>query len=172
LYRYIKKKNIQLTVLSHRNMSSEMEVIESEYVTSDVQVISIKTQYELLRRVVEIQSHITPNQCMWGGAEEALVSSRLLRFSEKRAPTVRPLLLNKSRCFRIPSLLQYPSSLSSAFASFSMEKDHLFSSCPCLLNQGTTTTPILPACATTLLATPSRLKPPNLSSPCLILAIS
>jgi len=39
-------------------MSSEMEVIESEYVTSDVQVISIKTQYELLRRVVEIQSHI------------------------------------------------------------------------------------------------------------------
>jgi hypothetical protein len=45
--------------------------------------------------------------------------------------------------------------------------------CLCLLSRSfSTTTPILPACATTLLATPSRLKPPNLSSLCLILAIS
>src|ERR1700749_4384103 len=38
--------------------------------------------------------------------------------------------------------------------------------------QGTTTIPILAACATTLLHNPSRLKPDNLVSECLILAIS
>jgi len=44
--------------------------------------------------------------------------------------------------------------------------------CTISIHQGTTITPILPACATTLLHSPSKLSPLNLISDCLIFAIS
>ena len=58
------QKEYSATVVSCVIMSCEIQVIKSEYVTGDVQVVSTKTQYELLGRMVETRSLITPTQCV------------------------------------------------------------------------------------------------------------
>jgi hypothetical protein len=90
-----------------------------------------------------------------------------------RVLAVNRLLLNKISLSLVPNLFLFLRFLLLSFSSSSVvKKNRLLSFVLSCSNQGTTTTPILPACATTLLATPSKLSPPSLSSPCLILAIS